>query len=212
MMKLRVLTFVLAIAVVSTTASAQTAEPQPATQPELQADTQVQADSELSPETPPPIAGPRLQVLASTPQDSPLVAAAKRAKAQQKTHVVITNATIKKHSGKAHFTTTRHQPPLKDIPPSEVAKIQPVAAAKPKPQAAQPAQSEQPDPTDPYDDELADLTDRVKCPSCLPILDPIPVHLSLTKAEVAHAGPQVVPPLQPPVSETEKPEPPPPEK
>ena len=214
-MKLRVLTFVLAIAALSATASAQTVEPQPETQPQVQADTQLQADSELSLETPPPVAGPRLQVLASAPKDSPLVAASKRAKAQQKKtgSVVITNATLKKHSGKTHFTTTSHQPPLKNVPPTPpaaVAPSQPAAAAKPQQRPAQSAQSEQPDPTDPYDDELADLVDRVKCPSCLPILDPIPVHLSLTKAEVAHSGPQVVPPVPPPSSETEKPEPPPP--
>ena len=206
-MKLRVLAFVLAIAAVSTTASAQTVAPQPATQPELEADSQVQADSELPPETPPPIATPRLQVLASAPQDSPLVAAAKRAKALQKTHVVITNATIKKHSSKAHFTTTSHQPPLKDIPPAAVAKSQPAAAAKPQQRPAPSAEPNEP----PYEDAEAALLDRIKCPSCLPILDPMPVHLSLTKAEVAHSGPQVVPPLPPPPSETEKPEEQPPE-
>jgi hypothetical protein len=206
MMKLCALGFVIAIAAVATTASAQSVEP-PATPPELQADTQLQADSELPPESPPPIATPRLQVLASAPQDSPLVAAAKRAKAQQKTHFVITNATIKKHSSKAHFTTTSHQSPLKDIPPAAVAKSQPAAAAKPQQRPAPSAEPNEP----PYEDAEAALLDRIKCPSCLPILDPIPVHLSLTKAEVAHSGPQVVPPLQPPPSKTEQPEAPPPE-
>jgi hypothetical protein len=210
-MKLRVLTFVIAIAAGSTAASAQSVDPQPATPPELQTDTQLQADTELPPESPPPVATPRLQVLASAPKDSPLVAASKRAKAQQKKpgSVVITYATLKKHSGKkhsgkAHFTTTSHQPPLKDIPPAGlvVTKSQPAAAAKPQ---ERPAQSEQ--SIEPHDDALDDLVDRIKCPSCLPILDPIPVHLSLTKAEVAHTGPQVVPPP----SETEKPEAPPPE-
>jgi len=206
-MKLRVLTFVLAIAAVSTVASAQTVEPQPATPPELQAepqvtDTQLQVDSELLPEAPPPVAGPRLQVLASAPQDSPLVAAAKRAKAQQKTHVVITNATIKKHSSKARFTTTSHQPPLKDIPPAAVAQSQPVVAGKPQQRPVKSAQS-----VEPHDDELDDLVDRIKCPTCLPILEPIPEHLSLTKAEAAHAGPQIVPGHEPQLSETTPPEP-----
>lgn len=205
-MKLRALGFVIAIAVVSITASAQTVEPQPAAQPELQPDAQLQADSELPPETPPPIAGPRLQVLASAPQDSPLVAAAKRAKAQQKTHVVITNATLKKHSSKAHFTTTSHQPPLKDVPPVAVASSQPAIAAKPQQPAAQSELA-----TGAHEDAQDDYVEDIKCQSCLPILDPIPVHLSLTKAEVAHAGPKVVPPQQPPLSETVKLEPPPPE-
>ncbi len=48
-------------------------------------------------------------------QDSPLVAAAKRAKASASTGkpaMVITNETLKRNAAKAHVTTTAHQPSL----------------------------------------------------------------------------------------------------
>lgn len=68
-------------------------------------------------------------------QDSPLVAAAKRAKRQGRTStsVVITNATLKDYHANAHITTTTNQRSLKLPDPPERAANQSASATARKP-------------------------------------------------------------------------------
>lgn len=138
-------------------------------------------------------------------QDSPLVAAAKRAKMAKKTAVVITNKTLKQSGARAHVTTTKKQAPLpkmQNAAPIESSKVADPPKAKPKRQ------------TTPHDDaeRLEDdpgRGDLVHCPSCLPILEPVSPTLPLREAELSTNPPKVATPELPQIVPPRPPEAPP---
>ena len=128
------------------------------------------------------LAAPALYAEEPAAQDSPLVAAAKRANRKGKKPTnVITNETLKKSGGSAHVTTTTKQAPLKMPAPDPVVRPTPemthymqvdaerkkqeeTAVAKKKAQeerktkiaaAAERAEEEHPDDDDPADAERA---------------------------------------------------------
>jgi hypothetical protein len=139
-------------------------------------------------------------------QDSPLVAAAKRAKrSAKKPGTVITNATLKQTGADAHITTTRKQAALpKIVSPAPDSKK--AAADSPKMKSKRQAA--------PHDDaaRLEDEPGRgdlVPCPACLPILTPDSKTLPLREAEFSSNPPQVAKPEMAPVVPARTPEAPP---
>ena len=141
-------------------------------------------------------------------QDSPLVAAAKRAKATQKRAIVITNETLKQSGADAHVTTTRKQAALPAAsgaagfnPPNGGLKV----AAPQKPQR-KPVPHD--DADSPYKED-GGRGDLIPCSSCLPILEPKSETLPLTKAELSKNPPHVATPEPGPVVPPRVPEAPP---
>lgn len=130
----------------------------------------------------------------SSPQDSALVAAAKRStRTGKKQGVVITNETLARAGASAHVTTTRLQPTLAKMP--EVAAQEPVAP-RVVPMASAPKAKPKPH------DDAESLTEGldpepIACPSCLPILSHVPHGLAVRKMELSTSPPRIVPP-QPP--------------
>jgi hypothetical protein len=141
-------------------------------------------------QTPPP----------SSPQDSALVAAAKRSNRAGKKHaVVITNESLAHGGASAHVTTTRVQPALAKMP--EAAQ-QPTPASATRVTAAPKSASSAPKPkTAPHDDAESLTEDLdpepVSCPTCLPILSYAPHGLAVRKMEFSTSPPRIEPP-QPP--------------
>jgi len=130
----------------------------------------------------------------SSPQDSALVAAAKRSnRTGKKQGIVITNESLAHGGASAHVTTTRLQPTLAKLPevaaqkalaPSAVP-MAPAAKANSKPKAA---------PHDDADSFTEGLDpEPVSCPSCLPILGHVPPGLAVRKMELSTSPPRIVP-------------------
>ena len=140
-------------------------------------------------------------------QDSPLVAAAKRAKRPvKKPATVITNATLKKSGEGAHITTTKKQAALPKTQAAAPVASKKAAAELPE---AKPAPKAQPhDDAEQLEDDPG-RGDLVSCPSCLPILEPS-ATLPIRKAELSKNPPRVAPPELPQVVPPRTPEAPPP--
>jgi len=139
-------------------------------------------------------------------QDSPLVAAAKRSKMARKRAVVITNETLKQSSADAHVTTTKKKAALPKMQSTKPAESQKTTAEPPK---AKPQRKATPhDDAERLEDDPG-RGDLVHCPSCLPILEPVPATLPLVKAEFSTNPPQVATPELPQVVPPRPPEAPP---
>jgi hypothetical protein len=133
----------------------------------------------------------------SPPQDSALVAAAKRStRTGKKQGIVITNESLAHAGASAHVTTTRLQPALAKMP--EVAAHS--SAARAVPAASAPTAKSQPKAA-PHDDAESFTEgldpEPISCPSCLPILGHVPHGLAVRKMELSTSPPRIVPP-QPP--------------
>jgi hypothetical protein len=139
----------------------------------------------------------------SSPQDSALVAAAKRSNRTGKKHgVVITNETLAHGGASAHVTTTRVQPALAKMP--EAAQQPAPASAAPVTPAPKSASSAPKAKTAPHDDAESLTEDLdpepITCPTCLPILSYAPPGLAVRKMELSTSPPRIEPPqpTQPP--------------
>ncbi len=164
---------------------------------------------ELKYEPPPPV----------MQQDSPLVAAAKKShRKDAKPAVVITNANLKQSGARAHVTTTAKQTTIEANTAGE-SKTPRVAQSSNKPRLSKKHARKAPAPPPLHsDNEYLDENDpkgeNTHCPTCLPILDPVPPNLPVQQAEPsAHppgtaqpphdappASPMVAPEVTPPPS------------
>jgi hypothetical protein len=137
-------------------------------------------------------------------QDSPLVAAAKRAKATKKTAVVITNETLKESGAGARITTTKQQAALPKTQSAAQAEP-PKAAASALPKAKPKRQARQHDDAERLEDDPG-RGDLVSCPSCLPILEPDSPTLPLQEAELSKNPPKITKPELPSTAKPEMPQ------
>jgi hypothetical protein len=135
----------------------------------------------------------------SSPQDSALVAAAKRSnRTGKKQRVVITNESLAHAGASAHVTTTRVQPALAKMP--ETAQQPPAPSTAPVTPAPKSASAPN-GKTAPHDDAESLTEDLdpepISCPTCLPILSYAPPGLAVRKMELSKSPPRIEPP-QPP--------------
>jgi hypothetical protein len=136
----------------------------------------------------------------SSPQDSALVAAAKRSnRAGKKRGIVITNESLARGGASAHVTTTRVQPALaKTQEAAQQAAAPSAAPVTPVPKSASAAKSG----AAPHDDAESLTEDLdpepITCPTCLPILSYAPHGLEVRKMELSTTPPRIVPPQPPP--------------
>ena len=131
---------------------------------------------------------------AAVADDSPLVAAAKRAKRDgaPKSTIVITNDTLVRTGG--HLMTTKSRPAL---PKLQSLSANGAAAAPEKKAESTPASGIRLD--DAERDAVEYLRhDEVRCPTCLPILTPS-ATLPLRKADLSANPPPEVKPLAAPI-------------
>ncbi|GEM_PF-5356406 len=145
------------------------------------------------------------------PQDSPLVAAAKKShRKDAKTSIVITNATLKQSGANAHVTTTARQAAIGNTAAGPAKTPQSAQAGRPRPSKKHARQAPPPphhDADQIYEDDPKG--ENTHCPTCLPVLDPVPPNLPVQQAEPSaqpprtatpsHDAPQVVTPVQPEV-------------
>jgi hypothetical protein len=134
-------------------------------------------------------------------EDSPLVAAAKKAnRSGKKSTIVITNETLSQIGASAHVTTTKTQKPLANVAPSKVAEQPKATKQKVETRAAdalkKPKKRQRDDAEVPEDN--IDRGDLVACSTCLPILDKVPASLPMQKAEPSTNPPRMTPPQTPP--------------